>query len=309
MKKRIISIFLIVSIIVSVCAIGVLNSSAVTIPPGPSKISCANKSDCISISWTKVSNASRYVLYYKKTNSSTWNRIFTWQNSVSFGKTGYAEPGAHYHFQVQSINKYGYDGGYSKVVSFVRLTTPTSFGGKMDGIRLRMYWNKVKGAQSYQLVRWNPNNRSWVDVYNGPNTSVVDNGVSAGKFIYQVRAINGKVGSGWSSQAHATVTPKIDFYSQASYASVASKTGWFGVKSYYYHYNIDWTERGSCWEIAFYTTNNHKNPSKRETVYDSWYEFDDEDMSKRYDMVVVRHKIDGTCYNSGQGLYYIPLRN
>lgn len=312
MKKRIISMFLIVSIVVSIFAIGVVSSSA-AVAAAPN-VSVTNYYTGIKVSWSKVTNARNYVVYYQRAGSG-------WSHDDVFGTSYYLpnlKSGSTYYIQVRSIGNGGTYGNFSRVFKVKYISQPTGFGGRMinRGKNLQMYWNKVTGAKKYQLVRWDPNAKRWISRYVGSGTSFVDsgaNGVASGKFIYQVRAIGERLdnvtwASYWSNQAHAVVTPQIDIYN-VSNVSVSYKTGWFGVKNYYYHYNIQWSNEGYNWEVAFYTTANHRTPAKRVTVNTHWYEFDDEDMTKRYDMVVVRHKFDGTCYNKGQGLYYIPVHN
>ena len=69
MKKRIISIFLILSIVASLFAVSAISTSAVTIPTITSVVVYPTK---INVNWTKGSNISYYAVWVLNKSTGKW---------------------------------------------------------------------------------------------------------------------------------------------------------------------------------------------------------------------------------------------
>lgn len=107
MKKRIISIFLIVSIIVSVFAVGIVTTSAASKLPAPTNVVAANTNSGINISWYKVNGADGYFVYYMEAGGS-WKRIDVGNSYAGYNRAGcnlnFLSNLTDYFFQVQAYN-------------------------------------------------------------------------------------------------------------------------------------------------------------------------------------------------------------
>lgn len=97
------------------------------------------------------------------------------------------------------------------------------------------------------------------------------------------------------------LTPQITIY-DGSFAYYRPAKNIF--EKSHYHYDIYWSNEGYSWEVAFYTTDNHKTPALKKYSTDTNVEFDD---TRHFDLVVVRHKFGNNIYNKGLGIKNIPV--
>lgn len=199
-KKRILSLVMVLSIIISVFAVSAVSGSAATKPAAPS-ISLSNKSNGIRVEWKPVSGAAKYRVYYKPSSQKTWNYTDTSNTYYPFLK---ASSGTAYKFQVQAIAKNNTPGHYSAVKLMTFISCP-SLSGRFDNQnRNYVYWNAVRGANGYEVVRFD-DKTTFRCVYNGKNNYFYDseNGSLLGTYTYQIRAKytttnNGTAYSTWS---------------------------------------------------------------------------------------------------------------
>ena len=121
-------------------------------------------SNSIRAQWNWVSNAAKFILYYKKSTATNWSSITT--TSISHVLND-LEPGVSYSVQVQSVGANNLMGGYSHVAT---ATTPkasdpqakpgaptVTLSNKSNGIRAE--WKAVTGAVKY-IVYYRPNGDS-----------------------------------------------------------------------------------------------------------------------------------------------------
>ena len=83
MKKRIISMFLIVSIIASLFAVSAFSSSAVTTPTITSIVVYPTK---INVNWTKGSNISYYAVWVLNKSTGKWSAYKSSKTYINFDK-------------------------------------------------------------------------------------------------------------------------------------------------------------------------------------------------------------------------------
>ena len=107
MKKRIISIFLILSIVASLFAVSAISTSAVTIPTITSVVVYPTK---INVNWTKGSNISYYAVWVLNKSTGKWSAYKSSKTYINFDKL---KPGINYGFQVRAVDYQGRISGFS----------------------------------------------------------------------------------------------------------------------------------------------------------------------------------------------------
>lgn len=124
-------------------------------------VTVTNTDDGINVSWTRVTGASSYILYYKLTGEAKWESFAFEENEILV-----TQPvgGAQYSFQVQPV--FGTTpGAYSKVVSIVYKTAkaPVLSLDASNGC-IYLNWTDVAGVGSYRVEYWNSANPSNVSL-------------------------------------------------------------------------------------------------------------------------------------------------
>ena len=170
--KRIVSVFLILTFVVGIFAMSAVTTSAANKPSAPT-VTLSNKSNGIRVDWNKVAGAREYIVYYKDNARGNWNKYYTGNNYFAYTRT---ESGKYYYFQVQPIGNNGVRGAYSKVKSLMYLSRPAfnknTYVDTIYVLRLaqgKLAWNKVKGANYYEVVRYCYTTNKWERLYLGKN--------------------------------------------------------------------------------------------------------------------------------------------
>lgn len=147
--------------------------------------------DDVKVSWSKVSGANSYVVYYKTLSQDNWTKLGT-TTGTSMKKANLKD-GKTYKFRVVPYKKLS-DGnyfgatGFSKNTYTLRQLAAPKVAKK--GLKVKASWGKVKGADGYQVVQYKLKNGKYVKVKgfytkNTYKTLVAKKGV---KFYYKVRA-------------------------------------------------------------------------------------------------------------------------
>ena len=172
--------------------------------PTPKAINTLNG---IQVTWNIVAGATKYVVYRRNAGSGTWTAIGTTTSSSLVDKNVTA--GKYY---IYSIRAYNAQGSYSAYVSTKTKTiqyilTPTADVTNLaNGVQVT--WNSVAGATKYNVYRRNAGSSSWVLVGTTTRTSLVDKGVTNGKYyVYSIRAINGTGYSAFDTSKTDTIQP------------------------------------------------------------------------------------------------------
>lgn len=170
--------------------------------PGKVKLTkiAATDYNKINVKWNKVSNATHYKIYYKKTGSKNWNYITTvkGRNTTSYThKSSKNDPiicGQKYTYTVKGYNsKYKTNGKYD-TKGLTAYTKPTTVKLKKAALSsnkssVTVTWNKAYGGNYYAVYRKTPST-GWNRIKNlsGRYTSYTDNApVKGQKNIYTVR--------------------------------------------------------------------------------------------------------------------------
>lgn len=168
--------------------------------------------DDILVSWSKVSGAKAYRIYYKKSTSSSYAYLGTRTTSTSITKTGLTD-GAKYYFKVYACDKLDADGenyygkGYyrsaNSIYTLKKLNTPTVSKSSSNYVKVR--WNNIYGESGYQISRSTSKTGTYI-VSTYSTTSGTSKTIKATKgktYYYKVRAyktVDGKkVYAPWSS--------------------------------------------------------------------------------------------------------------
>lgn len=207
MKKRIISIFLIVSIVVSIVAISAVNTGAYSRINAPSSVSFENRDGSLRISWTPVYGAYSYRIIYRYrlfgARNFTPNGVYPYSYwyDVTDGKNSHyisnPQPGTEFEISIASIDKNGREGNAAGKFYTTYLSRP----------RIGVYSTNVRNkdelrffpahGDKYEVVRW-VNGRIVARSIVNSNVCTAG-GIVRGKTYFQVRAIKGRCSSVWSA--------------------------------------------------------------------------------------------------------------
>lgn len=206
MKKK--CSYLILALFTAFCLMMPLDvSAAKKITPQTVKLMKISSSDYnkVTINWKKVSGATHYKIYYRKSGTKKWNGVKT----VSSKHSSYthtsnkSDPiiiGQKYDYTVRGYNsKYKTNGKYNTKGLTVRTLpeAPRLFKPEFnkDSNSVSLKWEKGKGCDSYYIYRKSSEKGKWnkVDVVNGDVSSYKDiYPIEDAKNSYTVRGYNKK---------------------------------------------------------------------------------------------------------------------
>ena len=207
-------------------------------------LTVSNAEDGVKISWTKVSGASKYRVYYRGRNG--WTRMAdVWGNSY-IDEDVYS--GSSYTYTVRAISDDGsrflssFDGEGARI-TFVRAPS-FSLSNAEDGVRIS--WPAVNGAAKYRIFYYG--SKGWTRMVDTTSTSYIDTDVRSGNnYTYTVRCINSN-GTAYTSDYRPG--KKLQYITAPSFSLSNAKNGvrisWPSVRGavkyriYYYGRN-GWT--------------------------------------------------------------------
>ena len=167
----------------------------------PKLSSASNTTSGIQLKWSKVTDATGYILY-RKTGNGSWNRIADIKNGSTVNyidKT--AKSGTTYTYTIRAYSgKYMSDWKTTKTIK--RLADPTVSATSNITAGVQVKWSKVTGATGYIVYR-KTGNGSWsrvADIKNGSTVSYTDKTANSGTtYTYTVKAYSGNTMGDWSS--------------------------------------------------------------------------------------------------------------
>ena len=202
----------------------------------PKLSSASNSTSGIQLKWSKVTDATGYILY-RKTGTGSWSRIADIKNgsSVSYiDKT--AKSGTTYTYTIRAYSgKYMSDWNTTKTIK--RLADPTVSATSNITAGVQVKWSKVTGATGYIVYR-KTGTGSWsrvADIKSGSTVSYTDKTAKSGTtYTYTVRAYSGSTMGDWSSTktvkrlADPTVSSASNVTAgvQVKWAKTAGATGY-----------------------------------------------------------------------------------
>jgi hypothetical protein len=195
-----------------------------TTPSAPTGVTAtAQSSSSISISWSAVSGATSYKVYYATSSSGTKSLVYT-VTSTSYTHTGLTANTTYYYY-VKAVNSAG-ESGYSSSTSAKTSSSssggdggsttapsaPTGVAVSNEGTLLIptiiVRWNSVSGATSYKVYRSATASGTYSQVGSATtSTSLIDNSPRTGTTYYKVKAVNSAGESDFSASASVTYDP------------------------------------------------------------------------------------------------------
>ncbi|MCD8095725.1 MAG: fibronectin type III domain-containing protein, partial [Ruminococcus sp.] len=172
----------------------------------------------VRINWTKVSGATGYRIYRYNTSTKTWEKVKTIKNgsTTTYKQTG-LKAGTTYKYKVKAYVKYNgtnyWSTSYSSTIkTSTKPSQVTIKSASKSKTAARINWNKVTGANGYQVQRYNSTTKKWVTVKtikSGTTLTYKQTGLKKNTvYKYRVRAyriINGKrVYGAWSESKKVT---------------------------------------------------------------------------------------------------------
>ena len=199
-----------------------LTAKAAATPPTLNGTAQAGKN---VLNWTAVSGATRYMMYRREYNGSTWGSWEiksksltgnTWTDSnVTAGNT--------YEYKMRACVD-GVFGGYSNVVSLTaKAALPTAtLSGIAQAGKNELNWTAVSGATKYMMCRREYSGGVWgsweIKSKSLTGTGWTDTGVSGGcTYEYKLRACVDGVFGGYSNVVSLTQQPTATIYGEAMY--------------------------------------------------------------------------------------------
>lgn len=143
--------------------------------PGTVKLSSIKSTDYnkINIKWKKVSGATNYIVYYKKTGSGKWIKVKTLDNKKSSythtsSKKYPIDTGYKYTYTVKAYNKKTKKSGAYNKKGLTTNTVPQTV--KLNEAKLNsngsvtISWFKAGGADQYEVYVRNKDNTKWLSL-------------------------------------------------------------------------------------------------------------------------------------------------
>jgi len=186
-----------------------------TVPSAPTGVTAtALSSSSINVSWSQVSNATSYDVYYEIGSSTTKNFAGN-TTSTSYTHTGLTASTTYYYY-IKAKNSAG-SSDYSLIKSVTTLSSSSGGGGTVPNAptgvsataqsssSILISWSSVTGATSYNIEVRTTSTGTWSSLTTVSGTSYTHTGLSADtQRWYRVFAVNSAGTSSASSIVNAT---------------------------------------------------------------------------------------------------------
>ncbi len=180
----------------------------------PTLKAAVNANGSFKLSWNKVNGAEKYELYIKQADGSY--KLMKTTTATSF-TTAFATYGKQFSYKIRAVNSKNKSltSAYSSVVNATnnkKLQTPTMKASVNANGTFKLSWNKVAGADKYELYIKQVNG-SYKLMKTTTATSFTTAFATYGKqFSYKMRAVNSKnssATSAYSAVVNAKNTKKL----------------------------------------------------------------------------------------------------
>lgn len=304
LKKRIISVFLAIIVLVGMLTFAGINLFAAinNTLENPKLVSVSNAATGIKVTWEKVNGAEKYRVFYKANGESTWHRAGN-TASTSLTWTG-AESGTKYTFTVRCIDKDGknYTSSYDSIgksINYIAAPKISAISNTATGVKIT--WGKVTGAAKYRVFYKANGESTWHRAGNTASTSFIWTGAKSGtKYTFTVRCID-KDGNKYTS-SYDNAGKSIVYIAAPKLSSVANAAT--GVK-------VTWGKvTGAVRYRVFYKKNGETTWHKAGDTTATSYTWTGAKSNTKYTFTVRCINAGGTAYtgsydNTGKSLTYI----
>lgn len=245
----------------------------------------ANATKSISLSWSKATDVTGYVIYQKK--NGNWSKISSTNNLST--KISKLSTGTKYDFAVKAYKvvdkKTYYSPNFTSISTATTPLNPATISASTTANSLTLAWNKVANCSGYGIFVYK--NGKWENVTTTTSTNyTVKNLKQATNYVYCVKAYTEAGGvkyyGAYKSVSTCTKPQNVSFTLTAKAESVAvSWTKLSGVTGYKVYYR----ENGkTSWTLAKTTTGSSYTLSKLTA-------------GKKYDVTVKAYKVyNGITY-------------
>ncbi len=167
---------------------------SVTITVVPAKVTSLRQdystAGKLGLTWKKVSGASYYSIYRYDSETDSFKRVETTEDtSIVFKLTA----GRSYKFRVYAVAKVGkttYSSEVSQTATGVTGPKATDLAVKMTGTKAKLSWDKVSGATHYVIYRVSGDDLIKIETVDSDNLSyTVDELKAGGTYRFRVRSI------------------------------------------------------------------------------------------------------------------------
>ncbi len=194
----------------TICGATKTETLPVTKLKAPTAKAVVNANGGFTISWNKISGADKYDVYYDNGTGYKLLRTVTGTSTT----TGTAPYGKKYSYKVRAVNSKNsaVTSAFSAAVTATnnkKLQTPTLKATVNANGSFKLSWNKVTGAEKYELYIKQANG-SYKLMKTTTSTSFTTAFATYGKqFSYKMRAVKGNTKSAYSSVVNAKNTKKL----------------------------------------------------------------------------------------------------
>ncbi len=214
-----------------------------------------------TVTWNKVSGASKYRLFYKNSSGKGWTKIKDTTSTSATHTT--LKSNSTYTYTVRALNS---DGTYASYYNssgwtktYIAPPTITSVESTYGGIKIS--WNKVAGAQNYKVFI--KKDSKWKTLSTTTATSYTDYNVEPNKtYSYTVRCVSadGSVNTSFYNKTGKSCkyiqAPEITKFTNGAKGTKVTWDKVSGASKYRLFYK---NSSGSGWTKIADTTNNYAN--------------------------------------------------
>jgi len=167
------------------------------------------------ITWNKVDGAKKYQVYRATSKNGTYKRVIT-TTKTTFANSNLTT-GKTYYYKVRAVryvNDKAKHGAYSTIKRVTpKLTTPVLSTIKAEGEKtITITWNKVAGAEKYQIYRATSQSGSYENIKTVTACSYTDTSLTGGKtYYYKIRAVRGNYQSNYSNIKNMIANNKVTY--------------------------------------------------------------------------------------------------
>ncbi len=165
----------------------------------------------MNVSWSKVENATGYIVYSSTYNAKTkkwssWQKRITCNNSRTLWTDTNVVSGTYYKYTVRAVSGNS-NSSYQNTSGMCHLSEPV-FSVVKDKNGVNLSWGKVNGATGYRVYRQAEGSSNWVAIANVKGTNYTDNSLKGSvAFTYTIRACRGNT---WSSYNRGGIRVVVD---------------------------------------------------------------------------------------------------
>lgn len=193
---------------------GESDCQAVYIMTAPSSVKAASVNyNSAQITFSEVEGASGYNIYRSTKSDSGFAKVGTTAANVfTYKDTGLAT-GTTYYYKVEAYKSGNQIAGAGIMSAAANvqpmITTPVNVTAVSKSYNsIRITWDKVDGAQKYEVYRSTSKNSGYVKVGSAKNTAYTDKKLETNKkYYYKVNAVYGKYTSSYSKTTNSKAVP------------------------------------------------------------------------------------------------------